>query len=248
MQIVKEFTLSRRKLLNFLDELKTASIIMSTYLPIETALSETEELYRKATGEQDVEQLAKMATGSKTGSVLFATSSSGYLILPPFPVKGKVITRESLPEPLSEQLGHDSKIALVLVRLGAYAVGLCQGENLINSKVGTGLIHSRHKQGGSSQQRFRRHREKQIEYFMTRVCGHIHEKLEQHVRTVDWIVYGGAHTTILTLQKSCSLLEKFNDRVLPPLLDIPDPRQRILEWAVARVWSSKVIAWKCDGS
>jgi hypothetical protein len=29
--------------------------------------------------------------------------------------------------------------------------------------------------------------------------------------------------------------------VLPPLLDIPDPRQAVLEKAVSRVWSSTVV-------
>ena len=51
-------------------------------------------------------------------------------------------------------------LGLIIVRLGEYGVGVFQGENLLSSKVGTGLVHSRHRQGGSSSHRFERHRDK----------------------------------------------------------------------------------------
>ena len=84
-------------------------------------------------------------------------------VVPPFPIKDSVIFPGYNTEPLTLLLEQERFIALVLVRLGAYAIGVCRGEALIASKVGTGLLDGRHKQGGSSQQRFRRHREKQIE-------------------------------------------------------------------------------------
>jgi hypothetical protein len=148
--------------------------------------------------------------------------------------------------PLRSLLRHDFSVALILVRLGAYAVGLCRGESLIASKVGTGLVHGRHKKGGSSQQRFQRHREKEIESFLNRVCCHIKEKLEPQAQTLDYLVYGGARTTILSLQKRCAFLQQFDNRTLAPLLDIPNPRQAVLQTAVGRVWSSKLIEWYDD--
>jgi len=63
---------------------------------------------------------------------------------------------------------------------------------------------------------------------------------------MDYIVYGGARTTILMLQKYCPLLGKLDRPVLPPLLDIPEPRQAVLETAVSRVWSSTVYEWRED--
>ena len=64
--------------------------------------------------------------------------------------------------------------------------------------------------------------------------------------TVDYIVYGGAQTTILLLQKRCPFLRQFDDRTLPALLDIAEPRQPVLEGAVGRIWSSRVIEWHDD--
>ncbi len=146
-------------------------------------------------------------------------------------------------EPLRSLLCRDYEIALVLVRLGSYAIGFCQGEKLVSSKVGTGLVHGRHRQGGSSAARFRRHREKKIEGFLTRVCGHAREILEAHTRTLDYMIYGGAWTTILLLRKQCQFLQAFDDRMLPSMLDIPEPRQAVLESAVNHIWSSTVIEW-----
>ena len=167
-----------------------------------------------------------------------------YLVLPPFPVAEKYIAGGYEVAPLRALLQRDFTVAVVLVRLGAYAVGVCQGEKLVSSKVGTGLVHGRHRQGGSSQHRFERHREKQIEYFLTRVCTHAREHIEPHARSLDYIAYGGAWTTILSLTKQCPFLKQFDDRTLPPLLDIPDPRQPVLESAITRVWSSTVIEWR----
>ena len=96
----------------------------------------------------------------------------------------------------------------MLVRLGSYAIGVCRGDKLVSSKVGTGLVHGRHRQGGSSAHRFERHRDKQIESFLIRVCGHVREQLEPYVKSMDYIVYGGARTTILMAQKYCPWLEK----------------------------------------
>jgi len=151
-------------------------------------------------------------------------------------------------EPLRALLSHDFLIALVLVRLGAFSIGICQGTKIIGSKTGTGLVHARHKKGGSSQARFARHREKQIEEFLVRVCGHGREHIEPHARSLDYLVYGGARTTVLTLRKQCPFLSQFDGRILRTLLDIPEPRRTILEKAIVSVWSTDVIRWRLDNS
>jgi hypothetical protein len=132
------------------------------------------------------------------------------------------------------------------VRLGAYSIGILRGTELVDSKSGTGLVHARHKKGGSSQGRFARHRDKQIESFLTRVCGHVREYIEPQAKTLDYLVYGGARTTILLLQKQCPFLNQFDDRSLPMLLDIPEPRKTVLEESINNIWSSRVIEWYED--
>ena len=129
------------------------------------------------------------------------------------------------------------------MHLGAYAVGLCRGEKLITSKVGTGLVHGRHKKGGSSQQRFQRRRENQATEFLDRVCLHAREQFESQAKMIDYVVYGGPRQTVMQLQGRCPLLKSFTDRILPPL-DVPDPRREILEKAVGRIWSSRITEWR----
>lgn len=245
MLVSRRFFLSRVKILSFLNELEaTTGTAKSLYISSGLPLPEVENLLERMLDPQAIPpELAKLAADSKTGAVIFWSPTRTLLILPPFPIVTEYFAQDYLVEPLRSLLKRDLRIALILVRLGTYAIGLCEGESLIASKVGTGLIHGRHKQGGSSQQRFRRHREKQIEYFLNRVCDHIREHLEPHAQALDYVVYGGARTTILLLRKQCPFLGQFDRHILPPLLDIPEPRQAVLEKAVGRVWSSSIIEW-----
>ena len=235
MPVLRQHYLSRTRTLGFLEELETSTdIARSLYLPSGLPHSELEGLL------QDPE-LAELVAGSPTGAALFWSPSQWYLILPPFPIEEKNIAPGGIVAPLRSLLESEFKIALILVRLGAYAIGVCQGEKLMLSKVGTGLVHGRHKKGGSSQHRFQRHREKQIETFLGRVCERVEEKLAS--QALDYLVYGGAKTTIQLFQKRCPFLQQFNHCTLPPLLDIHEPRQEVLEAAVKRVWSSRLIEW-----
>ena len=248
MLVSKRFYLSRVKMLSLLDELEAAdSAARSLYLPSGLSHPEVEDLLKEVFDTRDIPaELAKLAVSSTTGSAIFRGSSRRCLVSPPFPIREKRFANGYAVGPLRSLLKRDFTIALILVRLGAYAVGLCQGDKLVASKVGTGLIHGRHKKGGSSQQRFQRHREKQIESFLDRVCCHVQEKLKPQARTLDYLVYGGARTTILSFRKRCTFLQQFDNRTLAPLLDIPDPRQAVLETAVGRVWSSTIVEWYED--
>jgi peptide subunit release factor 1 (eRF1) len=135
-------------------------------------------------------------------------------------------------------------IGVVLLRLGSYAVGVFRGDTLMSSKVGTGLVHSRHKKGGSSARRFERHREKQMEYFFDRVCVHVREQLEPMVRDLDYVIYGGERYNLLEFRKQCQFLRRLDDRTLDTLANVRRPRQATLEAAIHLVWSSLVIKWQ----
>jgi Actinobacteria/chloroflexi VLRF1 release factor len=240
---MKKSILSRPKTLAFINYLSASpnDIDLSLYLPPRLPATELESLLKEINAPASVSaQLAEIITPSPTGASIFWGKKTRYLVVPPFPVQDKAIFQSFGAAPLLSLISHDYLIGLVLVRLGSYAIGVCRGDNLVNSKVGTGLIHGRHRQGGSSAHRFERHRDKQIESFLIRVCGHAREQLEPHVKAMDYVVYGGARTTILMAQKYCPFLEKIAKPVLPPLLDIPEPRRPVLESAVSRVWSSTI--------
>ncbi len=134
-------------------------------------------------------------------------------------------------------------LGLVIVGLGEYGIGVFQGEKLLVSKTGTGLVHARHRAGGSSANRFRRHREKQMETFFTRVCGHAREQLEPYIRKLDYVIYGGTKETILDFRKQCHFLHEFDKVAQDRLLNIKDPKKSGLAEGIQEAWSSKVIQW-----
>jgi hypothetical protein len=250
MFVSKRFRLVRSKALDFLDELAvTEGKAISLYLPQGTPQARVENLLGRVFAATAIPPgVAEATAGSGMGAAFFWSPSQTYLVLPPFPIAEEYITDGYDVGPLRYLLSQDFIIALVLVRLGAYSIGICRGTELIDSKTGIGLVHARHKKGGSSQARFARHRGKQIEQFLIRVCGHVREHIEPHARSLDYLVYGGARTTILSLRKQCPFLSQFDDRILRMLLDIPEPRQAVLEKAVGTVWSTDVIEWCEDDS
>jgi peptide subunit release factor 1 (eRF1) len=217
------------------------------YIPRNSPLSENEKTLKTTLGldaEEVLPDIDRIIDRSKTGAVLFWGEEAKYLVLPPFPVKEKLFASGYDVEPLRSMLQHDLLIGLILVRLGAYAIGVFQGEKLMSSKVGTGPVHSRHSKGGSSARRFERHREKQIEYFFERVCRHVREHLEPHLHQIDYVFYGGERHTLLSFRKQCPFLEKLENRTVPWLLNVREPGRATLEAAISQVWSSEVIQWQ----
>ena len=247
--VPRKRTLGRARLLDFLGELAVTpgGKAISLYLPPHLPATELDNALKEIPEPSDIlDELTKIAGRSKTGAVILWSPELKFSVLPPFPIAEKKIIQSLDTERLRSLLVRYYLIALVLVRLGSYAIGVYAGEKRVSSKVGTGLVHGRHRQGGSSAHRFERHRDKQIEYFLTRVCQRSREHLEPYVKSLDYVVYGGARTTIQLLQKQCPFIGKLETPTLPPLLDIPEPRQAVLEDAVSRVWSSTVFEWRED--
>ena len=234
-------------MVSFLDELEETanSGVVSVYMAPELSPEEIEDLSSKRVEQSVSDELVRLTSSSRNGAVLFWSSDKKYLILPPFPVRETAVLPGCVTEPLRGILDSEFIIGFVLLHLGSYAVGLCRGDTLLSSKVGTGLIHGRHRKGGSSQQRFQRRREEQAERFIDRVCQHAREHLEPYRDNLDYIVYGGPRQTVLLLRKRCRFLGTFDDRVLP-LLDVPAVRRKVLETTVYRVWSSRIIEWYED--
>ena len=246
---LRKSTLGRAGMLDLLEKLAgtPAEASLTLYLTPRLPPAELHNLIKEVPAPPTVsEKLAEIATGSPNGIAIFWSNQAKYLVVPPFPITEKSLSLSPDVASVRSLLSHEYHIGIVLVRLGSYAIGVCLGDTLVSSKVGTGLVHGRHRQGGSSAHRFERHRDKQIEQFLIRVCGHAREQLEPYAKALDYMIYGGARTTILMLQKYCPLLGKLDKTVLPPLLDIPEPRQAVLENAVSRVWSSVVYAWRED--
>ncbi len=240
-----KFFLNRDKIPAFLNEIEEDPdpAAISIYIPSGLSTDEIEDFCNVSSTEELPSELYQIIADSTNGAAVFWGDRQKYLVLPPFPLRNKTIFSGYSTEPLREIIESEFKIELVLVHLGSYAVGFCEGDKLISSKVGTGLVHGRHKKGGSSQQRFQRRRENQAREFLERVCARIQEHLGPYIKDLDYLVYGGPRQTIISLKKQCPLLQSFEDRTLP-LLDIPSPGQKVLETTVNRIWSSCIIEWQ----
>jgi len=238
---MNEYYVKRSNISYFLDRFKESaeSVTSSVYLPPGLSLNDI----RQTTLSSLPETITELAVESITGAVIFTGNETNTMVMPPFPLKEKVIFSDFTTAPLRELLANDFIVGLVLVHLGTYAVGVCKGDVLISSKVGTGLVHGRTRKGGSSSRRFQRRRENQAKEFLERVCGHAQEHLQPYEKTLDYLVYGGPHQTVLQLRKECPALKKFEDRTLQTI-DVHTLRQKVLEATVTRIWSSRVIDWE----
>jgi len=229
-----------------LDELDAESgPAKSLYLPSTLELTEKEKLLKEVVGlDVSIPDIVTVTTRSDTGAVIFWGISRKLLILPSFPIGEQYLAFGYDVELLRSVFQPDYMVALVLMRMGSFAIGVCRGEKLILSKVGTGLVHARHKKGGSSQRRFQRRQDNEVDAFVSRVCRHARERLESIEKEIDYLVYGGGRQGILLLRKACRFLRHFDGRLLPPMLDIPSPRKIVLESVARRVYSSNIVEWR----
>jgi len=248
MQSILRYQISRVKLIKLLETLQqNASGICSIYVPANLSPKKVQEKVKPLLDPDDpVEEISALMAKSSTGSVLFWGTWHRYLIMPPFPLEEDKISSVCEINPLRNLLDREFILALILVRLGSYGIGVFSGQKLLTSKVGSGLVHARHRQGGSSAHRFERHRDKQIEMFFTRICSHIRELLEPFASKIDFLVYGGTRETILEFRKQCHYLNYFDSRTLNRLLTVREPDQGGLLKGLDETWSSRVIEWKTE--
>lgn len=241
----RRFRLSRRKMLAFLDELGAArEEAITVYVPEGASQDEISTYLERVPGVESIRaDLNREITSSQAGAVLFWGKTCKRLICTPFPQREKYLAGGYDTAPLRALLTRDFRIGVVLVRLGSYSIGVCEGETLVDHRTGTGLVHGRQRQGGSSAARFQRRRGEQAHHFLVRVAAHAEEKLSPYAKTLDYLVYGGARTTILELRKHSRFLAQFDDRLLPPLLNITEPRYEVLARAVTDIWSCRITEW-----
>ena len=130
--------------------------------------------------------------------------------------------------PLFEALEEDHLVAALLVRLGGYAVGVFEGEQLVASKVGSRFVKGRHKKGGSSANRFRRRREEQARALIEEAGEVAASVLEPWRARVEFVALGGDRKALDEVLKAPQL-GWLREQALPRFFDVPEPRQRVLE-------------------
>ena len=128
---------------------------------------------------------------------------------------------------LPDHVRKERRVGVLLVRLGGYAAGVFNGSTLSSSKVGSRLVHGRNAAGGQSQQRFARRREGQVRIALQQAADVAARILLPVAGSLDAVVLGGdraALDKVLTDPRLAALRPLVQSR----LLDVPDPRLRIL--------------------
>ena len=131
--------------------------------------------------------------------------------------------------PLLDEIARDHLVAVVLVRLGGYAVGVFDGERLVASKVGSRFVKNRHKKGGSSANRFRRRREEQAHKLVDDAADTAARVLEPWRERVGFAALGGDRAAVDAVVAARADLGWLRERAIDRFLTVVEPRQRVLE-------------------
>jgi hypothetical protein len=178
---------------------------------------------------------------SETGAVFFWSEARRLVVLPPFPLRETSLRAGCHPLPLRSLLSQPPRVGVVLLRLGRYAVGLFEGEHLVDSKTGHRFVKGRHKAGGQSAQRFVRIREKQIREMFDKACEAVQARFEPVERDLDHVFLGGDRHTLGAFLKRCPYLRRLEDRTMKRLLPVARPSQDALEAMPREIFKSQVL-------
>lgn len=176
-----------------------------------------------------------------TGAVLFASSHRQVAVFPPFPVPMQQRLEGWDARPLMDLLREERNIAVVLIRLGRFAVGIFQGSRMVASKTDTRYVKGKHKAGGTSQLRFQRIREKQAREIFDKTCVTAQRVFTPHQNSLQYLALGGERHTLLGLQARCPYLVSLGVAVLPRTLDVRVPNHDALENCGPMLYESLVV-------
>ena len=127
--------------------------------------------------------------------------------------------------PLLEEIARDHLVAVLLVRLGGYAVGMLEGERIVTSKVGSRFVKNRHKKGGSSANRFRRRREEQAKALIEEAA----EVASSVLSPAPFVALGGDKVAVEGVLAARADLGWLRERALSRFFTVEEPRLRTLQ-------------------
>jgi hypothetical protein len=177
----------------------------------------------------------------RDGSARLELAEETLTVTPPFRLDHEAEYEQVVVEPLLAALRADHRVAVLLVRLGGYALGVLEGEQLVASKVGTRFVKGRHKKGGSSANRFRRRREEQERDLIEAAAAEAARVLGPWHGKVDHVALGGDRTAVGRTLAERPDLDWLAPLALDRFFDVPDPRLRVLEELPYQLYAAKVV-------
>lgn len=181
---------------------------------------------------------------SETGIAFFWSEHLRLALEPPFPLESTSLRNGISIGPLQTLLRREPVIAVALLRLGSYSVGVFRGHRLLDAKTGSRYVKGRHSAGGTSQRRFARVREKQIHYLYVKVCEVVHQKLEPYQNQLEHVFLGGERHTLSAFVKECPFLQRLEPITSTRILPVREPRRRELERIPNEIWKSRVTVFR----
>jgi peptide subunit release factor 1 (eRF1) len=176
-------------------------------------------------------------TATQPGRVTVWGADEGWVRAePPFPPLPRAAVGEApglVIAPLLEHAARDRVVGVLLVRLGGYAAGVFSGVRLVDSKVGSRLVHGRNRKGGSSSGRFARRRENQARDALADAADVAARILLAHADDLEHVVLGGDRRALATVLED-PRLRRLQRLASERILDVPDPRLDVLRATPAR--------------
>jgi hypothetical protein len=163
------------------------------------------------------------------GAAELVSDTEAVVVRPTFGLAHEGVYETVYVAPLLEAIAADHVVAVFLVRLGGYAVGVFDGERLVASKVGSRFVKNRHKKGGSSANRFRRRREEQAKALVEEAAEVAATVLTPWRERAEFIALGGDQRAVEAALATRPDLAWLRQRAIPRFLDVPEPRHRTLE-------------------
>jgi hypothetical protein len=177
----------------------------------------------------------------RDGSASLQLPHSTLTVTPPFGLPHEAEYEAVVIEPLLEALAEDRVVAALLVRLGGFAVGVFDGEELVASKVGSRFVKGRHKKGGSSANRFRRRREGQERELVEAAAAEAARVLAPWQGKVGHVALGGDRDAAGRVLDARSDLAWLEPLLLDRFFTVTDPRQRVLQELPYQLYAAKVV-------
>jgi peptide subunit release factor 1 (eRF1) len=146
------------------------------------------------------------------------------------------------PAPLLAHVERPRTVGVVLVRLGGHAVGIFDGRTLRASKVGSRLVHGRHRAGGSSANRFARRRGNQARSALNAAADTAVAILAEPARKgeLDAVVRGGDRRALEEVFGDARLADVARLAV-ERVLEVPEPRRKVLDATPAMFLATRVV-------
>jgi len=180
-------------------------------------------------------------TTYRGGSVRIELEDAVLTVTPPFGLAHEAEYPVVRAEPLLDALAEDRLVAVVLVRLGGYAVGVFEGERLVASKVGSRFVKGRHKKGGSSANRFRRRREEQERELVDAAAAEAARVLGPWRERIEHVALGGDRAAVSRVLEARADLAWLEPLAVERFFDVPEPRLRVLEELPYQLYAARVV-------